>query len=196
MLDLAAPTPGEWLEQALADIDPVLIDHAHCEKKAASTAIGLLFRHANDAGLMIPLSSLAREELDHFEQVLRVLSRRGVTFGQLTASAYAGLLHAHVRKDEPLRLMDTLLAAALIEARSCERMKLLADNLPDRDLAAFYRELLSSEARHFHLYVDLAYQRFDRDAVRARLHELAEHEAIAQRAPGELRMHSGGIAAT
>ena len=191
MLDLAAPTPRAWVDQALADMDTILIDHAHCEKKAASTAIGLLFRYADDVGLMAPLSALAREELDHFEQVLTLLAQRGVPFGKLVASPYAGRLYEHVRRDEPNRLLDTLLASALIEARSCERMKLLADNLADPVLAAFYTGLLACEARHFHGYVELAGQRFDRDVVRKRLHELADAEAAVLREPSELRMHSG-----
>ncbi len=191
MLDLASTTPQAWLDQAVPQIDLILLDHAHCEKKAASTAVNLIFRYQDKAELMAPLSALAREELEHFEQVLAVLAKRGVPFRMLEPAPYAARLHAAVRKAEPERLLDTLLVCALIEARSCERMKLLAEGLPDEDLRAFYRSLLACEARHFHGYVDLACGRFGRELTRARLHELAEAEAAALREPSELRLHSG-----
>jgi tRNA-(ms[2]io[6]A)-hydroxylase len=191
MLDLASATPREWLDQALADMDLVLLDHAHCEKKAASTAVNLIFRYQHHAEMMVPLSALAREELDHFEQVIAMIEKRGGKFEPLTPSPYAKRLHEAVRKQEPSQLLDTLLVCALIEARSCERMKLLADHLPEGELREFYRSLLASEARHFHGYVDLAYGRYGREETRLRLHELAEVEAAALREPSELRMHSG-----
>lgn len=191
MLDLASSSSEEWLRQALSDMDLILLDHAHCEKKAASTAIGLMFRYGHLPELMVPLSALAREELEHFEQVIAVLRKRGQEVRPLRPSAYAGRLHEAIRKGEPHQLLDSLLVCALIEARSCERMKLLADNLHDPELAVFYKGLLACEARHFHGYVELAYQRFPRDVVRERLHELADHEAAVLREPaGALRLHS------
>lgn len=193
MLDLAAPTSRAWLDEAVANIDIVLIDHANCEKKAASTALGLTFRYHARLELMKPLSALAREELEHFELCLDIMRARGIVFRSIPAGHYAAKLHTVVRREEPYRLLDTLLVAALIEARSCERMKLLSEHLPDAELAAFYKGLLACEARHFHGYVDLAYQMFPRDEVRVRLHELADHEAEVMREPSELRMHSGAV---
>lgn len=191
MLRLAAPTRPGWIDEAVAHVDEVLVDHAHCEKKAAATAVGFLFRYPQHTALLAPLSALAREELEHFELVLDVLHRRGVRFEKQLPSPYAERLHVAVRRVEPDRLLDSLLACALIEARSCERMKLLADHLPDAELAGLYRSLLASEARHFQLYVELASELCGRDATRTRLGELAEHEAACLVEPGpEPRVHS------
>jgi tRNA-(ms[2]io[6]A)-hydroxylase len=191
VLNLAAPTRPDWLDEARADIDTVLLDHAHCEKKAASTAMNLIFRYVEEPWLMAPLSALAREELAHFELMLKVLDERGVGFRRIEPSPYAAKLLKAVRKEEPLRLLDTLLCCSLIEARSCERMKLLAENLEDPKLAGLYRSLLASEARHHHGYVEMAMERFGRDVARERLAELAAHEAEILATPGPvLRMHS------
>jgi len=172
-------------------MDTLLLDHAHCEKKAASTAINLIFRYQDRASLMRPLSELAREELRHFEAVLDLLEERGLPFCPLEPSAYARRLHGQVRRAEPERLLDTLLCCALIEARSCERMKLLSERLPDPQLAAFYGELLASEARHFTMYCDLAGELCGHEAARARLPQLAAHEAeVLRTAVVEPRLHS------
>jgi tRNA-(ms[2]io[6]A)-hydroxylase len=191
LLRLASDSSPAWLAAALSDVDTLLLDHAHCEKKAASTAIGLIFRYPEAPGLVEALSPLAREELEHLELVVALLRRRGLPFTHLQPSEYAGLLMRAVRRGEPERLFDTLLCCSLIEARSCERMKLLSESLPDPELAAFYRDLLASEARHHNLYVELASRLLGREAAHARLVALAEHEAsvlISQ--PGPMRMHS------
>jgi len=191
MLHLAAPTRADWLPQALEQLDVVLLDHAHCEKKAASTALNLIFRYQPRAELMRPLSEHAREELEHFERMLAVLEQRGLDFGPLEPSPYAAELLKGARKQEPERLIDTLLCCALIEARSCERMKLLADAMADAELAALYRELLPTEAHHFTLFVDLACTAAPRELVMARLKELALHEAaVLAASTGPVRMHS------
>jgi len=194
VLHLAAPTRADWLVSALDALDLILIDHAHCEKKAASTAVNLIFRYVEAPDLVSALPPLAREELDHFEQVLVLLRSRGIPLRRLEPAPYAARLHAAVRRGEPERLYDTLLCCALIEARSCERMSLLARGLEDRgeaELAAFYRSLLASEARHFSTYVDLCAARAGRAATAARLAELALHEATCLAEPGpELRLHS------
>jgi tRNA-(ms[2]io[6]A)-hydroxylase len=181
MLRLAAPTDPAWTARAIAGLDEVLLDHAHLEKKAAGTAVTLLFRYPERRALQEPLARLAREELAHFEQVLAHLDRRGVRFRPQRPGPYAGRLHAAVRPDEPERLLDTLLVAALIEARSCERLGLLAEALPgvDAALAALYRGLLAAEARHHGEYVALALALFPEDAVRGRLAALAACEAAA-----------------
>lgn len=190
MLHLAADTHPDWLAAALGDVGLLLLDHAHCERKAASTAISLTYRYGDDAGLMAPLSALAREELAHFELVLGHLEARGLSFRRLEPAPYAARLLAAARKPEPDRLVDTLLCCALIEARSCERMKLLAEALPEPALAALYRGLLASEARHHMTYVDLALARAPAEAVWPRLAELAAHEAAVLEGGGPLRMHS------
>jgi len=188
---LAAATDGAWLQRALADIDEILVDHAHCEKKAASTALSLLFRYPERAGLLVPLARLAQEELGHFAEVVEMLEARGVGLRHQVPSSYAGALMAAVRPTEPERLVDTLLCAALIEARSCERMQLLADALTDDRLVTLYRGLLRAEARHHATYVRLAAAVEDSDAVDARLAELAQHEAavIASATPRP-RLHA------
>ncbi len=190
MLHLAAPTPPAWLQRALASPELVLLDHAHCEKKAASTAMNLIFRYGDDEELVRALTDLAREELDHFEQVLDALRARAVPWRRLEPSTYAARLLAATRKEEPFRLVDTLLCCALIEARSCERMKLLSEHLPDAELAALYGSLLASEARHFQVYIDLAARVRPREEVRARHRALAAHEAEVQAVlDPEVRMH-------
>jgi len=190
LLNLQSTTDPAWLRRALAGLDDVLLDHAHCEKKAASTAVNLLFRYPDHAALLRPLARLAREELGHFEEVLSHLAARGLTFRRQVPSPYAGKLLAAVRPAEPERLVDTLLCLALIEARSCERMKLLAVAL-DGDLASLYRGLLACEARHHQTYVDLAATVATPDAVRRRLTELAAHEArVLAEAPEVPRLHN------
>jgi tRNA-(ms[2]io[6]A)-hydroxylase len=191
MLRLAAPTDPAWPARALAHLDELLLDHAHLEKKAAGTAVALLFRYPERRELQQPLARLAREELAHFEAVLGQLARRGVGFARQRAGGYAGRLHRFVRPDEPGRRLDTLLVAALIEARSCERFGLLAGALRgvDDELAAFYAELLASEARHHGEYVQLALAGSSEDEVWTRLELAARHEAEVLAALCEPRVH-------
>ena len=146
MLRLASESRPDWLPQAISAMDEILLDHAHCEKKAASTAINLIFRYQYRPELMTPLSELAREELRHFELVLRVMGERGLVFDKQEPSTYGSRLHTVVRKAEPDRFVDTMICCAFIEARSCERMQLLAEGLPDPGLAKLYAGLLASEA--------------------------------------------------
>lgn len=199
MLNLASDTPADWAPRMVAHMDEVLLDHAHCEKKAASTAISLIFRYQDRPALAIPLSRLAREELAHFEQVVEIMRGRGQEFCRQHPSPYAARLMEAVRADEPRRLLDTLLCCALIEARSCERMQRLAEALeavpePDPQLVHLYRGLLASEARHHASYVDLARacDLAPEAMLKTRLAELAEHEAaILAEAPAQPRMHGG-----
>jgi tRNA 2-(methylsulfanyl)-N6-isopentenyladenosine37 hydroxylase len=191
MLSLASTTSQDWLERALADVDEVLLDHAHCEKKAASTAVSLLFRYPQHASLLDPISELAREELAHFKIVVAHLNARGRPFARQVPSSYAGELMAAMRPNEPQRAVDMLLCLALIEARSCERMKLLAEHLDDAALRALYTSLLASEARHHACYVDLAATLAPLAAVRTRLQTLARHEAdVIEHAPRVARLHA------
>jgi len=191
MLGLAVPTSPSWVARALAAVDEILLDHAHCEKKAASTVVSLIFRYPDEPGLAAALAPLAREELLHFEEVLRHLARRGIAFRRQTPSPYAAELMKAVRPHEPARLLDTLLAMALIEARSCERMGLLAGALEDPGLVGLYRGLLASEARHHRTYVELAAAVASAAEVRARLDALAAHEAaVLAAAPAIPRLHT------
>lgn len=191
MLHLASTTGPAWLARALAHLDDVLVDHAHCEKKAASTALSLLFRYPERTELLRPLSRLAREELRHFERVVDALVRRGIDPGRQVPSPYAAQLMAAVRPEEPARLLDTLLCMGLIEARSCERFQLLAGAVPDPGLADLFGGLLASEARHHRTYVALASQVAPAAEVRDRLAELARHEAaVIAQAPDWPRLHT------
>jgi len=193
MLHLAQATDPSWTAQALAHVDEILLDHAHCEKKAASTAISLIFRYPEHPSLMVPLARLAREELAHFEEVVDLLRDRGGEFRRLPPSPYAARLTAAVRTHEPARLLDTLLCCGLIEARSCERMTLLAGALDDPALKKLYRGLLACEARHFDTYLDLArgLDLAPEGELVQRLHELAAHESAVLHGPPEApRLHA------
>lgn len=192
MLRLASTTDPAWAVHAADHLDEILLDHAHCEKKAAGAALTLLFQYPDQPALQAPLAALAREELAHFEAVLAHLGARGLPFGRQRASPYAGKLRSASATDEPARLVDTLLCAALIEARSCERLGLLGQALREPELARFYDALHEVEARHHGVYVDLACTLWDRDAVAKRLTELAEHEArVLGRLPLIPRLHGG-----
>jgi len=188
---LAAPSGAAWLAQALADPDLVLLDHAHCERKAAGVALQLMFRYPGDGALAAVLSPLAREELEHFERVQALLAQRRIPLRPLAAPPYGAALTALVRRSEPDRMLDSFLVAGLIEARSHERMALLAAHSPDSGLRELYSDLLTSEARHFGIYWLLCERRWPRDRVVARLAELAAAEAeLLSGLHPEARMHS------
>ncbi len=191
MLHLHAPTPSRWLDQVTANLDQLLLDHAHCEKKAAGVALNLLFAYVENAELCRAMTEIVQEELAHFHLVRELLDRRGIAFRRVRPGRYGERLHALVRKLEPGRAVDRLLVASLIEARSCERFGLLRDHLEDRELAEFFGSLFESEARHHTTYVRLAKHFAPDDVVRSRLVELAEAEA-ALILEGEAmpRMHS------
>lgn len=193
MLNLHAATPPRWLDQVRDHIDVLLIDHAHCEKKAAGAAMNLLFAYVDHVSLARSLTDIVREELDHFHQVLDILSRRGIPFRKLPPSQYGPQLHALIRKDEPARAIDRMLVAGLIEARSCERFALLREAfaVTDPELAGFYGSLFESEARHHGTYVKLARDFADDEEIKERLQQLAraESDIIAVGDPRP-RMHS------
>lgn len=191
---LPVPTPDAWVAEAARNIELLLIDHANCEKKAASTAVSLLYRYVGETDLLQRLSRLAREELRHFEQVVAVMAERGIEYRQLTASRYARQLHEEIRSEEPGRLVDTLVVAAIVEARSCERFALLAEVLP-ADLGSFYARLLASEARHFETYMRLAAQYADAGEIEMRVGAIlrVEQELVTS-FDESLRFHSGPTA--
>ena len=191
------PTPEAWLDAASRRIPELLLDHANCELKAASTALGFLYRYPERTALAQRMSRLAREELRHFEQVRAIMDDMQVPFERLTASRYAGGLREAVRDEEPLKLLDMLLIGALIEARSCERFARLAPRLPER-LARFYGGLLASEARHFEHYLGFALAETGVSGAELdeRLAELKVIEASLITAPDpRFRFHSGPPAA-
>ncbi len=191
MLSLHAATPERWFDQVSGNLDELLIDHAHCEKKAAGVAMSLLFTYADDVDLCRAMADIVQEELDHFRMVLDLLDRRGIRFCRQQPARYAERLSALIAKAEPQRAIDRLLVAALIEARSCERFGVLRDRLAEPDLAAFFGGLFESEARHHSTYVRLAKALAPADEVQARLHELAEAEARIMADGDSLpRMHS------
>jgi tRNA-(ms[2]io[6]A)-hydroxylase len=194
---LAAPTSWSWVEQANARPMEVLIDHAHCERKAAGAAVQMMFRYLCESGLGEALSPLAREELEHFEQVLALIKERGRYLEPIPSPGYGAELARQIRKGEPQRMLDSFLVAGLIEARSHERMALLAQHSPDAQLRALYRDLLASEARHFGLYWVLCEERYPREVIVERLQVLAQAEVKALwgelERPEDVRMHSCGV---
>jgi tRNA-(ms[2]io[6]A)-hydroxylase len=191
MLSLHSASDARWLAQVDTHLDDILIDHAHCEKKAAGVAMNLLFSYVDHLPLARAMTEIVNEELTHFHLVLDLLERRGIRFRKLSPSSYGQRLHAVVRKEEPARAIDRLLVAGLIEARSCERFALLRDHVADAELQEFYGSLFESEARHHATYVRLACDVAPEETVRERLHLLAAEEAaiIAQGDP-VARMHS------
>ena len=172
-------TSEDWIDLAISNPMEILLDHAHCERKAAGVALQLMFRYVSEPGLSEVLSPLAREELEHFERVLSILNARGKKLQKLASPPYGATLAKNICKDEPLRMLDSFLVAGLIEARSHERMKLLSIHSPDIELRDLYADLLKSEARHFGIYWKLAAERFERNLLTSRLGELAKVESDA-----------------
>lgn len=191
MLSLASTTSPRWLAQVTDHLHELLLDHAHCEKKAAGTAMNLIFAYVENVELVREMTEIVNEELAHFHLVIALIEARGIRFRRLAPSAYGRRLNELVRKDEPQKAVDRLLIASLIEARSCERFALLRDHLPDQELADFYGSLFESEARHHSTYVRLAKGFAPDEEVHRRLEELAAAEAaiVAEGEP-EPRMHS------
>ena len=193
MLGLASKTDPAWLSCALAALDEVLVDHAHCEHKAAVTALAFVSKYPDDPELVTRLAALAAEESEHLQRMATVCHQRGLDLGHPDQDPYAKRLLAHARGSELERRVDRLLICSLIEARSCERLRLLAeglatvDNEADRALAPLYDELWRCEAGHFTLFCDLATRQLERRGnkspeearriMKARLLELAEAEA-------------------
>ena len=193
---LPCRTPDAWVAAALQpDQEPtLLIDHANCEKKAAATALALMHRYTDNPVLLNKMSRLAREELRHFEQVIKIMAARDITYEPLSASRYAQGLHKGVRRQEPGRLIDTLIVGALIEARSCERFARLAPEL-DKELGDFYFSLLKSEARHYSDYLRLAESLASDGDLTDRLEYFRGLEAgLVESEDTEFRFHSGPVA--
>ncbi|QBM17407.1 hypothetical protein MARI_15200 [Marinobacter sp. JH2] len=191
---LTCRTPQQWIENALENQDLLLIDHAHCEKKAASTALSLMYRYVENTELLNKMSRLAREELRHFEQVLAIMKKRGVAYTHLTPARYASGMRDLVRKDDPGRLVDVLIVGAIIEARSCERFAALAPHL-DEKLSEFYTGLLKSEARHYQDYLKLAVQANGAPVDERVAEFMAVEKTLIEEPDTEFRFHSGPLPA-
>ncbi len=196
MLNLKSESSARWLGQVDEHLDEILIDHAHCEKKAAACAMNLMFAYTEHEALCREMTEIVNEELEHFNMVLDLLNSRGIAFRRLKPGAYGRQLNDLVRKTEPAKAIDRLLVASLIEARSCERFNLLRDHMltdrwQDQELADFYGSLFESEARHHTTYVQMANEFAPADTIKRRLHELSLEEAriIAEGDPLP-RMHS------
>ena len=177
MLSLQRVTSASYVAMFEANVRAMLLDHAHCEKKAASSALNMMFRYPDRPELVAVCADIVEEEIQHFRQVLQIMQARGWQYGRQMPSKYGGRLAAHLRTAEPHALLDRLLMCALIEARSCERFQLLGAGLSDPELAAFYQALFESEARHYATYLKLALTYFDEAEVRERLAFYAEQEA-------------------
>jgi tRNA-(ms[2]io[6]A)-hydroxylase len=188
---LRIPTPKAWLNSAMQQIPLLLIDHAHCERKAASTALYFLSKYPDKEELVSVMSPLAREELLHFEKVITLLNERGIAFGPLLPSSYAQRLHEKITKTTGnARLCDQLIVGAIIEARSCERFNALAPLFDDKNLTKFYVSLVKAEARHFQDYLRLA-QHYGGDiSKRVEMFLDIENESISS-VDEVFRVHSG-----
>lgn len=188
---LPCATPDAWVQAAVNNLELLLIDHANCEKKAASTALTLMYRYVGDFDMMHKMSRLAREELRHYEQVMSLMQARGIAYRQISPCRYAGELRKPVRTHEPGRYVDTLIIGAIIEARSCERFAKLAPHLDD-ELRTFYLSLLKSEARHYQDYLGLAKKAAGDKSIDERVALFLDREKELIESPdNEFRFHSG-----
>ena len=192
---LTVSTPDAWFQVAAEQLPILLMDHANCEKKAASTALSMMYRYVEHPQLLQKMSSLAREELRHFEQVLDLMTDHGIVYKQINSARYAQGLHQLVSKAEPKRLVDLLICGAVVEARSCERFAGLTKVLPEK-VAGLYQSLLNSEARHFQKYLRLAESANQQAGGYAELSEridefLAADAHLVTSVDAQFRFHSG-----
>ncbi len=176
MLCLKCESNPNWIISVLKNIESVLMDHAHCEKKAAATGLSLLAVYPEKFEISYKMSDLVEEEIGHYRAVVKLLENKGLQLNKDQGDPYAKKLLSHINKNEPERLLDRLLTAGIIEARSCERLQILAENLKEPDLKKFYSDLSASEAGHYVTYIKLAKLYFDEEIVNKRLDELSEIE--------------------
>ena len=183
MLGLKLPTDPRWVNIAEKNIEEILVDHAYCEQKAASSCISLIVQYPDRTTLVDVLTPVVAEEWSHFERVLEELRKRGYHLGQKRTDEYVTELNKHIRKGGSVeqQLLEKLLLNAMIEARSCERFKLLSENIADAELRKFYYELMVSEAGHYTNFIHLAMEYIPESTVRKRWNELLEIEAEIMR---------------
>jgi tRNA-(ms[2]io[6]A)-hydroxylase len=194
MLRLKTETDPRWADLANQDLEEILTDHAFCEQKAASTAISLIVKYPDYPELVTEMSALAREEMEHFQRVHEIILKRGYTLGRERKDEYVNELLSFVRKDASriVNLVEKLLFSAMIEARSCERFRVLSENIEDKELSEFYRELMASEAGHYTLFLTLARKYGNPEGVDVdkRWHEFLAFEAeLIKRYEGRARIH-------
>ncbi|UGQ30756.1 tRNA-(ms[2]io[6]A)-hydroxylase [Acinetobacter calcoaceticus] len=195
---LGCQTPKAWLDEAINNLDILIQDHANCEKKAAGTAMNLMFRYSFFPDLQVKLAQLVREEMLHYEQVLELMAKRGQKWDGLSAGRYAGGLRKEIRTYEPEALIDVLVVGAFVEARSCERFHALAPRV-DEELGRYYRYLLKSESRHFEDYLALALDvaktakmKNPKEDIQQRIEHIREVEKNLILTPDDtFRFHSG-----
>jgi tRNA 2-(methylsulfanyl)-N6-isopentenyladenosine37 hydroxylase len=187
---LKCPTPQGWIDVALENMPILLIDHANCEKKAASTAMSMMYKYIDRKELLLKMSKLAREELVHFDQVTKIMYERDIEYVHVSAARYAQGLHSHVRKQEPDMLIDKCIIGSIVEARSCERFAALIPYLDD-ELGKFYFSLLRSEGRHYRDYLTLAELYAEKDISDRVEHFLTVERELIESPDNEFRFHSG-----
>lgn len=181
VLRLKWPTPRAWTETVRAQLDCFLIDHAACERKASATGMAFVVRYPDRPQILRPLIEFAREELEHFEAVYRIIESRGLRLGPDEKDPYVTQLHSGMRDGRDDKLVDRLLVAAVVEARGCERFRMLGEALSeeggDDPLGEFYLRIAQSEARHHGLFIRLAKTVADTAEVERRLESWLEKEA-------------------
>lgn len=178
MFKLKLPTDPRWVNIAEKNLEEILTDHAYCEQKAASNAISIVVKHPEKTDLVTSMLELAKEELSHFQMVHEQLIKRGFVLGRERRDEYVNLLYEFQRKggSRTTWLVDRLLFGAMIEARSCERFRILSENIKDDELRNFYRELMISEANHYTLFIGFANQYADGEDIEKRWNEWLEYE--------------------
>lgn len=176
MLCLKCDTNPGWIEAVKKDLSTIMIDHAHAEKKAAATGLALINRYPEKTDLALEMSNLIEEEIGHFRTVLKILEQRAIPLSKDKGDDYVKALFSKMNKNEPDRFLDHLLIAGIIEARSCERLQILEQNISDAELKKLYHDLFPTEAGHYTMFVKLAKTYFDNDIVENRLNELSEFE--------------------
>ena len=190
IFNLRSASDPDWIEAVLQDFDSFLIDHAACERKAAAMGMSFVVRYPDRAPIVEAMIQLAREELEHFDQVTRILHQRGLRLGPDEKDPYVNAMLGEIRAPSDERLVDRLLICGIIEGRGCERFGLVADHCPDPDLAGFYRDLVASEASHHELFHRLARQFFPETTWRPRLELLLDRESeILATLPARAALH-------
>ncbi|MEN8194099.1 MAG: tRNA isopentenyl-2-thiomethyl-A-37 hydroxylase MiaE [Bacteroidota bacterium] len=190
MLCLKCDTKPEWIEAVKKDLHITLIDHAHAEKKAAATGLSLINKYPGKSDLALEMSNLVEEEIGHFRTVLQILTKRGILITKDEGDDYVKSLFSKMNKNEPDRFLDHLLIAGIIEARSCERLQILEQNIDDDELKRLYNDLFPTEAGHYMMFVKLAKKYFNETQVEKRLNELSEFEcSIVKSLPNLPTMH-------
>ena len=177
-IDLAAPSPKEWIDAVLNDFDSFLIDHCDCERKASGMSMGLIAKYPNRTQIIPELMETAIEELEHYRDVYKLMESRGVELPlKAEPDPYIKAFHGYVRPDSEARFLDRLLQSSIIEMRGCERFKIVAENVEDPEIARFYKQLWTTEAKHGHIFVKMALIYFPEEVVYERLDKLNKIES-------------------